>query len=202
MFQIPQIAHSIFPSLVWNIPNEDNKIFLTFDDGPDPEATPWVLDILAENNAKATFFCLGRQVEKHPALFERIKNEGHAVGNHSYSHLSGWTTINKKYFEDIARADEIIGSKLFRPPYGRIRPSQLKFLKEQYKIVMWDILSGDFIEDYKPEIIINMLYKLMRSGSVIVFHDNAKVGKKDIAVLREVLKNRKPGCGLAEVLLS
>ncbi len=171
IFQPPSILQSLFPSLIWRIPNAENKIFLTFDDGPDPEATPRILDLLAEYNAKATFFCLGRQVEKYPAIFDRIKNEGHAVGNHTYSHLSGWTTGNKKYFEDIERADRIIGSKLFRPPYGRIRPSQIKVLKEKYKIVMWDVMSGDYDERQTPERIAKRVQNLLQPGSVVVWHD-------------------------------
>ncbi len=171
IFQPPSILQSLFPSLIWRIPNAGNKIFLTFDDGPDPEATPRILDLLAGHNAKATFFCLGRQVEKYPAIFDRIKNEGHAVGNHTYSHLSGWTTSNKKYFEDIERADQIIGSKLFRPPYGRIRLSQIKVLKEKYKIVMWDVMSGDYDERQTPERIVERVQKLVQPGSVVVGHD-------------------------------
>ncbi len=121
MYHTPIIIQKLFPGVIWRIPNSENKVFLTFDDGPDPEGTPRILDILAKYDAKATFFCLGRQVEKYPTLFERILKEGHAVGNHTYSHLNGWTTANEKYFEDIERANEIIGSKLFRPPYGRIK---------------------------------------------------------------------------------
>jgi len=187
MFQVPKIIHSFFPALIWNIPNAGNKIFLTFDDGPDPEATPRVLDILAEHDAKATFFCLGRQVEKHPAIFDRIKKEGHAVGNHTYSHLSGWTTSNKRYFADITRADEIIGSKLFRPPYGRIRPSQIRILKKNYKIVMWDVMSGDYDVKQKPKQIEKRVQKLCRPGSVVVWHDTIKAAPKLKIILPNIL---------------
>ena len=197
MLQVPKIIHSFFPSLIWNIPNAGNSIFLTFDDGPDPEATPRVLDILAEHDAKATFFCLGRQVEKHPAIFNRIKKEGHAVGNHTYSHLSGWTTSNKKYFEDIARADEIIGSKLFRPPYGRIRLSQIRVLKKKYKIVMWDVMSGDYDAKQKPEEIIKRVHRLCRPGSVVVFHDTIKARPKLKIILLKILKD---GMGINEFI--
>ena len=171
IFQPPAILQKLLPSLIWRIPNEENKIFLTFDDGPDPEATPRILDLLAEHNAKATFFCLGRQAEKYPAIFERIKKEGHAVGNHTFSHISGWTTSNKKYFKDIERADKIIGSRLFRPPYGRISPSQIKVLKGKYKIVMWDVMSGDYDVKHTPERINRRLQKLVRVGAVVVFHE-------------------------------
>lgn len=191
MFQPPRILHSLFPSLIWTIPDAGNSIFLTFDDGPDSEATPRVLDILAEHDAKATFFCLGKQVEKYPAIFDRIKKEGHAVGNHTFSHLSGWTTSNKKYFADISRADDIIGSKLLRPPYGRIRPSQIKVLKKKYKIIMWDVMSGDYDAKQKPEEIIKRVQKLSRSGLVVVFHDTLKTGPKLKISLSNICKNGK-----------
>ncbi len=184
IFQPPSIFQLLFPSLIWRIPNEENKIFLTFDDGPDPEATPRILDFLAEYNAKATFFCLGRQVEEYPAIFDRIKKEGHAVGNHTYNHLSGWTTSNKKYFEDIARADEIIGSNLFRPPYGRIRPSQIRILKEKYKIVMWDVMSGDYDQRQTQERLSARVKKLVRPGSVVVWHDKYQPDSNLIILLR------------------
>ena len=197
MFQPPRILQSLFPQLIWRVPNAGNKIFLTFDDGPDPEATPRVLDILAEHNAKATFFCLGRQVEKYPSIFDRIKKEGHSVGNHTYSHLSGWTTSNKRYFEDIARADELIGSKLFRPPYGRIRPSQVRVLKKKYKIIMWDVMSGDYDAKQKPEEIVKRVDRLSRPGSVVVFHDTIKAGAKLKIIFPRILKD---GMGINEFI--
>ncbi len=118
----PVWIRKLFPGLIWTIPNDNNEIYLTFDDGPDPEVTPWVLDLLAKYDAKATFFCLGRNVERYPEIFKRILCEGHAVGNHSYSHLDGWRTGKKRYVRDIERAAKLIQSFLFRPPYGRIRP--------------------------------------------------------------------------------
>ena len=150
-----------------------------------------MLDILAEHDAKATFFCLGRQVEKYPELFDRIKKEGHAVGNHTYSHLSGWTTSNKRYFEDIARADEIIGSKLFRPPYGRIRPSQIRVLKKNYKIVMWDVMSGDYDAKQTPEKIVKRVQRLSRPGSVVVMHDKRQSLEFIKIALLAILTNLK-----------
>ena len=179
----PSIIRKLFPGLVWTIPNEENKVFLTFDDGPDPEVTPWILDKLAEYNAKATFFCLGKNVEKYPDLFERIKKEGHAVGNHTYSHLDGWKTRNKDYFRDVERADKLIGSNLFRPPYGRIKPSQIKLLKERYKIVMWDVLSGDSDQYTIPDKSVRLVNKLSKGGSIVVFHDKSRISMK----LKELL---------------
>jgi len=169
------ILKNLFPGLIWNIPNEKNEVFLTFDDGPDPEVTPWILDLLNRYNAKATFFCLGKNVEKYPDLFQLIKDEGHAVGNHTYSHLNGWRTKNEMYFEDIERADKLIQSNLLRPPYGRIKPSQIRFLKKKYKIVMWDVMSGDFNPRATKEICLTNIKKISRSGSIIVFHDTDRV---------------------------
>jgi len=168
----PWILRKLFPELIWTIPNEENKVFLTFDDGPDPEVTPWVLDMIGKYDAKATFFCLGRNVEKYPELFKRIKDEGHGVGNHSYSHLDGWRTRNREYFADIERADRLIGSPFFRPPYGRITPSQIKVLKKKYKIVMWDLLTGDFDPKASLKKCARRIEKFTKSGSVVVFHDN------------------------------
>jgi len=165
------ILRTLFPGLIRNIPNDEKNVFLTFDDGPDPEVTPWILDLLNQYNAKATFFCLGKNVERHPDIFQRIKDEGHAVGNHTYSHLNGWRTSNKKYFEDIKRADNLIQSNLFRPPYGRIKPSQIRVLKEKYRIVMWDVMSGDYSEKMNREKSAGNVLKWSRPGSIIVFHD-------------------------------
>ena len=189
IFQPPSILQSLFPSLIWRIPNAGNKIFLTFDDGPDPEATPRILDLLAEHNAKATFFCLGRQVEKYPVIFDRIKTEGHAVGNHTFSHLSGWTTDTKKYFADIERADQLIDSILFRPPYGRIRPSQIWVLKEKYKIVMWDVMSGDYDERQTPEMIFARVKKKIQPGSVVVMHDKNWINSWEKDLIGSFLEN-------------
>ena len=170
-YRPPDLLRRLFPDLVWRMPAEDNAVYLTFDDGPDPEGTPRLLDLLAEHGIKATFFCVGRQVEKYPAIFERIKKEGHGMGNHTYSHLSGWTTSNKKYFADIEQADKIIGSRLFRPPYGRIRPSRIRVLKKKYTIVMWDLMTGDFSPRQTPDKISRRVEKYLRPGSVVVGHD-------------------------------
>ena len=158
----PEWIRKWFPELIWTIPNNNNEVYLTFDDGPDPEVTPRVLDILARHDIRATFFCLGRNVEKYPEIFDRIQQEGHAVGNHTYSHPDGWRTGKKKYIEDIERATKLIPGTLFRPPYGRIRPIQIKALKEKYQIVMWDFMCWDYLINIE---------KYCRTGSVVVFHD-------------------------------
>ena len=179
----PKIAQSILKKAVWNIPNNDRRIFLTFDDGPTPSITNQTLDILKEHKIKATFFCLGSQVEKHPELFKRIIDEGHAVGNHSYSHLKGWTTNNKIYLEDVHRGESLIDSNLFRPPYGKIKRSQVNLLSSQTKIILWDVLPGDFSLKNNVEKIVSNTLNSVESGSIIVLHDNDKCGTKMLQAL-------------------
>jgi peptidoglycan/xylan/chitin deacetylase (PgdA/CDA1 family) len=141
----------IFSNYVWNIPNVEKKVYLTFDDGPTPEITEWVLEQLKTYNAKATFFCIGNNIAKHPEIFKRLLNEGHTIGNHTQNHVKGWETENNTYFGEVEKCDEVISkqtnidSKLFRPPYGKIKPSQSNYLRKLgYKIIMWDVLSADF----------------------------------------------------------
>lgn len=186
--KIPWIIRKIAPSLVYRIPNDNKTVFLTFDDGPIPETTPEILEILKDYNAKATFFCVGKNVEKHPDLFSLIKKKGHSVGSHSFTHKDGWKTKNIDYFKDIKQAHNLIKTKLFRPPYGRIRPSQIKYLKKRYKIVMWDVLSGDFDQNTSMEKCVSNVVNNIASGSIIVFHDNLKSKDKVLKVLPEVLK--------------
>ena len=133
------IAAKVIRDLTWHFAGKDKELFLTFDDGPTPEVTAWVLDILKEYDAKATFFCIGKNVKKYPALFKRILDEGHSVGNHSFSHPKGWLVRNKKYYEDIDNAAELIDSNLFRPPYGKIGPFQIPKLRDDFKIIMLDV---------------------------------------------------------------
>ncbi|MDA3779307.1 MAG: polysaccharide deacetylase family protein [Bacteroidales bacterium] len=168
------IASIIFRHITWHFKGEEKRIYLTFDDGPTPDITQWVLSVLKDYNAKASFFCLGKNVEKYPEICSQIIKQGHSVGNHSYSHLNGWLCKNKKYFKDIEQADTIIKSKLFRPPYGKIKPSQIKYLKEKYKIVIWDVLSKDYDSSISPKKCYQRVVKLTKNGSVIVFHDTNK----------------------------
>ena len=151
----PKIARAFNKKAIWNIPNNDKEVFLTFDDGPTPLITHHTLDILKKHQIKATFFCLGKQVEKHPEIFKKIIDEGHAVGNHSYSHLKGWTTKNEQYLEDVRKGEAIIKSNLFRPPYGKIKRSQVNLLNPQTKIILWDVLPGDFSPSNNVEKIIS-----------------------------------------------
>jgi len=187
----PKIAQSIIKKAVWNIPNNDRKIFLTFDDGPTPSITNRALDILKEYRIKATFFCLGKQVEENPLLFQRIIDEGHAVGNHSYSHLKGWTTKNEQYLEDVRKGEAIIKSNLFRPPYGKIKRSQVNLLNPQTKIILWDVLPGDFSPSNNVEKIISNTLEAVESGSIIVLHDNAICGKKMLDALPIIIDKLK-----------
>ena len=187
----PKIAQSIIKKAVWNIPNNDRKIFLTFDDGPAPSITNRALDILKEYRIKATFFCLGKQVEENPLLFQRIIDEGHTVGNHSYSHLKGWTTKNEQYLEDVLKGEAIIKSNLFRPPYGKIKRSQVNLLNPQTKIILWDVLPGDFSPSNNVEKIISNTLNTVESGSIIVLHDNAICGNKMLQALPFIIDKLK-----------
>jgi peptidoglycan-N-acetylglucosamine deacetylase len=162
---------------IWDIPTKEKVIYLTFDDGPDPGVTPFVLDQLKAHNALATFFCLGRNVELLPELYQRILAEGHKVGNHTYSHLNGWKTEDRQYLDDILKAQQIIDSNLFRPPYGRITPFQLKLLQGNglgLNTVMWSVLSGDFDNKISNEDCYINVGRNVVSGSIVVFHDSKK----------------------------
>lgn len=175
-FTPPKFIKRIFPDLIWNLADrvEGKKIFLTFDDGPTPEITDWVLNCLKEEGIKATFFCLGKNVEQHPDIFQRIIEAGHAAGNHSYSHQKGWSMPTGRYVEDIDLADSFIKSNLVRPPYGRIRPRQAYRLAERYKLIMWDLISLDYSRYCSPTRCFDNVMKNSRHGSIVVFHDSQK----------------------------
>jgi len=175
-------------SLVWEIPNNENKVFLTFDDGPHPELTSIVLDLLDEFNAKATFFLIAKNAEKYPQIVKNIRTNGHAIGIHTYNHLNGWKTNNNNYLQDIKKASDIVESKLFRPPYGRILRSQIKELNPKYKIIMWSVLSGDFSKKVSKELCYKNVYRNLKSGSIIVFHDSPKSKENMLYTLPKVLK--------------
>ena len=171
------IIRKLFSNFVWNIPNSENKVYLTFDDGPTPEITNWVLNELEKYNARATFFCIGKNVEKYPEIYKSVVKNGHSVGNHTFNHLNGWFTNGETYTENVALAANVLSEncKLFRPPYGKIKPSQAKKLKNLgYKIIMWDILSADFDSTISREQCLQHVLKNIESGSIIVFHDSQK----------------------------
>ncbi len=172
-FTPPKILKRLMPSLIWNMEGEDD-IFLTFDDGPTPGVTEWVLDVLSKHNAKATFFCLGKNVEQYPDLYQMILNEGHKVGNHTYSHQKGWSMSVERYVEDVDFANQYIHSDLFRPPYGRIKPSQARMLSDRYHLIMWDVLSQDYSNLISPRTCLRNVTKHAQPGSIVVFHDSVK----------------------------
>ncbi len=187
----------IYSSAFWRIPTKEKKIFLTFDDGPVPEITPWVLSVLKEHNTKTTFFCVGANIEKHPDIFSQIVAEGHSIGNHTYNHLNGWKTKTKEYLENVSKCDSAINSNrlpeisnqsncppltayrlpLFRPPHGRMKQSQFSILNSQFSIIMWDVLSGDFDKTISEEKCLNNVLTKTREGSIVVFHDSIKSQK-------------------------
>ena len=163
-----------YSNFIWKIPTAEKIIYLTFDDGPTSEITEWTLATLKTFNAKATFFCVGSNVAKHPEIFQQIISEGHAVGNHTYHHLSGWNSNNEDYLRNIKKCEEVVTSNLFRPPYGRIKKSQYELIKDDYKVIMWDVLSGDFDPKTSPKKCLSNVINNTTEGAIIVFHDSMK----------------------------
>jgi len=168
----------IFPSLTWHIATTDPVIYLTFDDGPIPEVTPWVLDQLKQYNASATFFCIGDNVRKHPEVMKLLLESKHSIGNHTMHHKNGFMTLNKNYFENIRECKKYVRSDLFRPPYGKIKFSQIYRLKKEFRIIMWDVLSKDYDATMTGEQCFERIKKNTRPGSIIVFHDSLKAEKR------------------------
>jgi peptidoglycan/xylan/chitin deacetylase (PgdA/CDA1 family) len=188
----PKWLKWIYGSCTWDLPSREKVVYLTFDDGPDPEATVYVLNTLKHFDARASFFCVGKNVEAHPEIYARIINEGHQTQNH----LNGWKTEDRKYFEDIEQASKLINSKLFRPPYGRIKRSQIKELKSPrkgYNIVMWDVLSGDFDQNLTADDCVKKVIQNVVPGSIVVFHDSKKAFprlKTALPVVLEYFRNK------------
>lgn len=189
LVKTPKFIQSLFPNFTWSIPTDEKQLFLTFDDGPIPEVTPWVLEQLAQYQAKATFFCVGDNVKKNPAIFAQLTAEGHSVGNHTNNHFNGWSTDNLPYFHNIRQCAELVPSSLFRPPYGKLKPRQAQFLQRHYRIVMWDVLSGDFDQNISNEQCLTNVTKNAENGSIVVFHDSQKSQEKLQYVLPKVLKH-------------
>ena len=200
----PDFVKTLFPNFTWNISTKNKELYLTFDDGPTPEITDWVLSTLKAYNAKATFFCIGNNIEKHPELFQTIIKEGHAIGNHTYNHLKGWKHKAKDYLNDIALTQSLIDSTfknlevgnqktlispLFRPPFGKLKFKQSKQLQELgYKIVLWDVLSYDWDSSVTEETCLKNVTSAAVEGSIIVFHDSIKAARNLKHVLPKVLE--------------
>ncbi len=185
----PRFVQLAFPRLIWRIPVEDQKIFLTFDDGPDPQVTPQALQLLDQFKAKATFFCVGENAEKHPSVIQRIRDAGHAIGNHSYSHLNGRRTAAGLYISDILRAHRTLQAKLFRPPYGKITSKQVSMLRPEFKIIMYTVLAGDFDPAVSKEEVLKRITRHTRKGDIVVLHDNPKFRDKTIFALEGMLRH-------------
>ena len=195
LHRIPIWFQQIFPGYTWRIGTKNKEIYLTFDDGPIPEITEWVLSVLGSFDIKATFFVVGENVFRHPEVFNKIVMGGHSVGNHTYSHLKGWGATTKSYLEDIDRCSKIIESNtgrlptLFRPPHGRIKPSQAKALRNDYNLVMWDTLSVDYDRKLDKNRCLTNTIKATNSGSIIVFHDSVKAEKNLKYVLPKYIEH-------------
>lgn len=207
LIKSPLLLKWYYPSLLWNKSRTEKVIYLTFDDGPIPNVTDFVLKTLKVFNAKATFFCIGDNIVKHPEVFERVKTDGHTIGNHTFNHLKGWKTDDKTYFENTLKCQQLTQTELFRPPYGRIRKSQIRSLElgvrnseykalnnlqlqthhSKLKIVMWDVLSGDFDTKLSPEKCYQNVIKHTENGSIIVFHDSLKAFDRLSYALPKVL---------------
>jgi peptidoglycan/xylan/chitin deacetylase (PgdA/CDA1 family) len=189
LIKTPQFIQNMFPHFTWRIPTDEKQIFLTFDDGPIPEVTPWVLDQLEKYNAKASFFCVGDNIRKYPEIFQQVRDAGHTIGNHTMNHLNGWITENLTYFHNIRQGASQAKTSLFRPPYGRVTPKQTQFLLRHYRIVMWDVLSGDFDTNISPDQVLKNVIQNAVSGSIVVFHDSIKSLERLEYALPKVLEH-------------
>lgn len=190
LIEQPPLAYRLlFPEAIWRIKHKGRKVgFLTFDDGPVPEVTPWVLDTLDRYGVKATFFMVGDNVRRYPALFEEIKRRGHSWGNHTMHHLQGMKVDTFRYIRDITEADRLIGSPLFRPPHGIMRWKQAAAIKNHYNIVMYDLVTRDYSKKLSPEQVLDNVKRYARNGSIIVFHDSLKGRRNMQAVLPSAIE--------------
>ena len=192
----PKLITAVYPDCLWKVDTKDKTIYLTFDDGPIAEITPFVLGELKNWNAKATFFCIGKNIETNPEIFQRIINEGHSLGNHTYDHLNGWNVSDEEYFDNIRKCEAVLNSKfqipnskLFRPPYGKLKPAQYVALKAKYKLVMWDVLSYDFDLSMGKEKVLKNVLDNTEAGSIIVMHDGLKAKPKVEFALPKLLEH-------------
>ena len=170
--QPPFFYRMLFPETIWRIPGDKKTVYLTFDDGPIPQVTPWVLDVLDYYEVKATFFCVGDNVARNPNLFQVIRNRGHQVGNHTMNHVQGMSMSPEKYVRNVMNAHDLIQSRLFRPPHGHMLPGQAKLLKKDFSIIMWDVVTRDYSNKLSGEQVFGNVKRYARNGSIIVFHDS------------------------------
>jgi len=174
----PKLYRNLYRGSYWRFNTDKKIVYLTFDDGPIPEITPWVLDLLDKYNIKATFFCVGDNVRKHPDIYQMLQERGHAVGNHTFHHIQGLKTDTLSYLKDVEEANQLINSKLFRPPYGHMRFSQFNRLNKKYKVIMWDVVTRDYSYLMTSGEVFDVVKKYTRNGSIIVFHDSLKSGDR------------------------
>lgn len=186
--QFPRIFRPLFPDTIWRKTPSEKVIYLTFDDGPVPEITPKVLDILDKYKWKATFFCVGENVKKNPDLYKELLRRGHKTGNHSFNHLKGFNYSTDEYVENVKLASMYIDSRLFRPPYGRITKAQIKALKNDYQVIMWDIITYDYDKTLSHEQVLRNVKNRLRKGSIVVFHDSVKAGDNVLKALPEAIE--------------
>lgn len=184
---LPEWITKLFPDAIWLMPSGKKTLYLTFDDGPIPEVTPKVLDLLKEKGIKATFFCVGENVYKYPELFKRIKDEGHSVGNHTYNHLKGMKTSTRSYIQNIEQANTLIQSNMFRPPHGWLTRLQYWSIVGKYKLIMWDVISCDYDANLSPQKCFNNVIDYVRDGSIITFHDSLKAKKNILIALPKTI---------------
>ncbi|THH36440.1 polysaccharide deacetylase family protein [Neolewinella litorea] len=191
LIKTPRVIQKLFPNFHWRVGQrqEQPTLYLTFDDGPIPHLTPWILEQLEQYRAKATFFCVGNNVRRYPDVLQQTLDAGHVVGNHTTHHLDGWKTDNVPYFHDVRHCAVQLKTTLFRPPYGRLKPSQAQFLQRHYQIVMWDVLSGDFDPELTPEDCYDNVVDNAGPGSIVVLHDSLKAEENVREILPRILEH-------------
>jgi peptidoglycan/xylan/chitin deacetylase (PgdA/CDA1 family) len=187
---VPRWLKMLYPNRTWSLPVAENILYLSFDDGPHPTITPKVLVVLKQYNAKATFFCVGNNVEKYPDVFQAIQAAGHSIGNHSFHHLNGWRSNNQHYIDDVKKADSLIHSNLFRPPYGRLKFSQASVLSALgYELIMWTVLSADYDQKITREQCAMRVVKNISPGAIVLFHDSEKAEGRMLYALEKLLQD-------------